>query len=130
MFFHCRYDKVVIDGRRAAEVISPEHAEGINLYALGHMVNHGGLDKVRVVALGAWAWRLRALTDAGCLTGFLLVSCVRVCQDGVNVLTVAYDFPQDPLGFTAFPENLRPYIPNRYIKPRCVPYRQAGRRLL
>lgn len=37
---------------------------------------------------------------------------------GPNVMTVAYDFPQDPLGWGGFPEDLRPYIPNAFAKPR------------
>ena len=35
-----------------------------------------------------------------------------------NVISVAYDFPQDPLGWEGFPEHLRPYIPNSLAKPR------------
>lgn len=33
-----------------------------------------------------------------------------------NVLQVAYNFPGDPLELTAFPEQLRQYIPNKYAK--------------
>jgi len=37
---------------------------------------------------------------------------------GPNVMAVAYDFPQDPLGWGGFPAELRQYIPNTYYRPR------------
>lgn len=33
-----------------------------------------------------------------------------------NVQQYPYDFPADPLGYTAFPKDLRPFIPNSYFK--------------
>lgn len=37
-------------------------------------------------------------------------------------MTLAYDFPQDPFGVDSFPEQLRPYIPNRFVQNRYVPW--------
>jgi hypothetical protein len=34
-----------------------------------------------------------------------------------NVMAIKYDFPEDPLGFRAFPNHLRTYIPNKYADP-------------
>lgn len=44
----------------------------------------------------------------------------RGAGSGSNVMAVAYNFPQDPLGWGGFPEELRPYIPNSYAKRRWV----------
>lgn len=42
-----------------------------------------------------------------------------LCNHGPpNVMALAYNFPQDPLGWEGFPHDLRPYIPNSYAKPR------------
>jgi hypothetical protein len=59
-----------------------------NEYALGHLINHGG-----------------SVGGGGEVSG-------------PNVLAVMYDFPQDPLGWSGFPDHLRKYIPNKYAQPR------------
>ncbi|TFJ87181.1 hypothetical protein NSK_001513 [Nannochloropsis salina CCMP1776] len=44
-----------------------------------------------------------------------------LCNHGKpNVMAVAYDFPQDPLGWGGFPHELRPYIPNAFARPRSL----------
>ena len=44
-----------------------------------------------------------------------------LCNHGrPNVMALAYNFPQDPLGWGGFPEELRPYIPNSYARPRSL----------
>lgn len=62
-----------------------------NPYALAHLCNHGGGRGGKAAARGG---------------------------GGSNVMAVAYNFPQDPLGWGGFPGELRPYIPNRYAKRR------------
>ena len=44
-----------------------------------------------------------------------------LCNHGQpNVMALAYDFAQDPLGWGGFPKELRPYIPNSYARPRSL----------
>ena len=97
-----RYDKAVIDSRApaaaadAADAIGDVDVEGqgqgqgvrLNEYALAHMCNHGGG---------------RGEEGEG---------------GGSNVMAVAYNFPQDPLGWGGFPPELRSYSPNSYAKQR------------
>ncbi len=97
-----RYDKAVIDSRTptaaadAADAIGDVDVEGqgqgqgasLNEYALAHMCNHGG-----------------GRGEGG-------------GSAGSNVMAVAYNFPQDPLGWGGFPPELRSYIPNSYAKQR------------
>lgn len=90
----------MIDSRvdpAAAAAATTGEADGLhqpatqpNPYALAHLCNHGGG---------------RGAAAAG---------------SGSNVMAVAYNFPQDPLGWGGFPEELRPYIPNSYAKRRWV----------
>lgn len=38
---YCRYDKIIIDSRHTTDIVNAEDADGVDMYAQGHMVNHG-----------------------------------------------------------------------------------------
>lgn len=38
---YCRYDKIIIDSRYTTDIVKAEDADGVHMYAQGHMVNHG-----------------------------------------------------------------------------------------